>query len=388
MKTGLGALLVGGTALGAGMLALPVATAGAGIMAAWSIYLACWAFSVATGFLFIEIAMSMPKNANIVSMARKYLGKWGEWSAWVLYIFLFYCLTIAYISGGGRLLMHLLPEAWGRFGSTLFFTLFFGLFVYMGTKMVSRINSLLMVGLIVSYAAFVVLGLSHVSLFNAEGWGWGAAVWGLPVIFTSFSYQGIIPSLLHYLDRDPKKMKLAIFWGTSIPFVAYLLWDLIIKGIIPVHGVHGLLAARAAGVSAVEPLRYVLHSQVVANVADLFAFFALTTSFVGVALGLLDFLMDSLKVAETEINRLWLALLIFLPSFVIAFVNPSIFLDALGYAGGFGCALLLGLFPILMVWNLRYKMGHKAKMLWGGKSMLALLLLFVVGEVVIQIFQS
>ena len=93
-KTFFGALLVGGTALGAGMLALPVATAAAGCVPAWLIYCLCWIFSLATGLLFVEIGLWLPENANIVSMATHILGKWGKVVAWILYIFLFYCLTI------------------------------------------------------------------------------------------------------------------------------------------------------------------------------------------------------------------------------------------------------------------------------------------------------
>ena len=62
-KPFLGAMLIGGTALGAAMLANPVATAGAGILPAYVIYFICWLFSIATGCLFVELSSWLPKNA-------------------------------------------------------------------------------------------------------------------------------------------------------------------------------------------------------------------------------------------------------------------------------------------------------------------------------------
>lgn len=389
-KTFIGTLLVGGTAVGAGMLALPIATAGGGLIPTWIIYSLCWLFSLATGMLFVEIGLWMPQNANIVSMAHHLLGWWGKAAAWALYIFLFYCLTIAYVAGGGALMTSLLGD-FPNWIAVIIFTLFFASFVYFGTKIVGRLNVILMVGLIVSYFLFISIGIGNIRWELLSGWGWKSAIMGLPIIFTSFSYQGIIPSLLTYLDRDPKKMRIAIFFGTLIPFISYILWDFVIKGIIPAEGANGLLAAKEAGVSAVTPLQYFLQEgSFISAIGNFFAFFALTTSFIGVTLGLLDFLSDSLQIEKTPGRKLGLCALIFIPPVIISIINPSIFLSALGFAGGFGCAFLLGLLPVLMVWVGRYRIGYPSlsQQLPGGKWALCLLLFFIAFEVVVEIIQE
>ncbi len=79
-----GSLLVAGTEIGAGMLALPLATAEAGFFPALIMYLVCWAFSLATGFLMLEITLSMPVGSNLISMASSYLGRFGKYLAWAL----------------------------------------------------------------------------------------------------------------------------------------------------------------------------------------------------------------------------------------------------------------------------------------------------------------
>ena len=385
MKTFLGSLLIGGTALGAGMLALPLATAVGGLVPSWTVYFLSWIFSVATGLLFVEIGLWLPRNANIVSMATALLGKTGKWLAWTLYIFLFYSLTVAYVAGGGRLF----SETYSTFGILLFTSLFGGV-VFLGTKIAGRVNGILMAGLILSYLGFVVFGVEKIDFSRIQEWGWKGAILGLPVIFTSFSYQGTVPTLLEYLGRDGKRTRFAIIAGTTIPFVAYIIWDIIIKGIVPVEGPHGLLAARELGVTAVEPLKFILQNSKISLIGNFFAFFALTTSFIGVTLGLLDFLMDSLKIEHTQVKRGGLALIVYVPPVIIALTNPSIFFHALGYAGGFGCAILLGLLPTMMAWVGRYykKLPGNNRLLPGGKISLVLLFLFALFEISVQIYKQ
>ncbi len=390
MKTFLGSLLIGGTALGAGMLALPIATAGGGLIPSWLVYFLSWIFSIATGLLFVEIGLWLPRKANIVSMARTLLGDFGKWFAWAIYIFLFYSLTVAYVAGGGRLVSISLGSETAPYIGIILFTSLFGLVVYLGTKIAGRVNAILMSGLIISFLGFVVFGACKINFSLIQEWGWKGAILGLPIIFTSFSYQGTVPSLLEYLERDGKRTRFAIIAGTTIPFIAYIIWDIIIKGIIPIEGAHGLLAARTGGLSAVEPLKFVLQNSNIALIGNFFAFFALTTSFIGVTLGLLDFLSDSLNFKKTELNRSWLALLVYVPPVIIALINPDIFLSALGYAGGFGCALLLGFLPTLMAWIGRYKKKYPGvkPLLPGGKPILILLFLFVAFEIAVQLFQQ
>ena len=390
MKTFLGALLIGGTALGAGMLALPIATAGSGIIPSWVVYFLSWAFSVATGLLFVEIGLWLPRKANIVSMAKTLLGDWGKWFAWALYIFLFGTLTVAYVAGGGHLVTISLGQNISPSIGIILFTTVFGLVVHLGTKIAGRVNAILMVGLIISYLGFAIFGVEKINTALLQLWGWKAAIVGLPIIFTSFSFQGTVPTLLEYLERDGKRTRVAIIAGTTIPFVCYIIWDIIIKGVIPIEGPHGLLEARSLGATAVEPLKYMIHNSSIALIGNFFAFFALTTSFIGVTLGLLDFLSDSLNFKKTEINRIWLTFLIYVPPVMIALINPRIFLEALGYAGGFGCAILLGFLPTLMAWIGRYKKKYPLthELLPGGKPVLALLFAFVAFEVAIQLLQQ
>ena len=381
-----GALLVAGTAIGAGMLALPVVTGMGGFFPTTVIYLICWLFSTCTGLLILEVCLWMPNDANMITMAQRLLGPVGKIVAWVLYLFLFYCLTIAYVAAGGGLFQALTEGKIPHVLSLILFSVVFGFFVYKGTRVVDRLNFILMIGLGLSFLAFVILGVSKVNLEFLVRSHWTPAFLALPIIFTSFSFQGIVPSLTTYLDRNPKMVRFAIVVGTSLPFLGYLLWEYLILGIIPLDGPHGLLRAQALGQTAVEPLRFIFPGSSIYMIGQFFGAFALITSFLGVTLGLLDFLADGLQIAKKGWKKLGLCALIYIPPIIIVGINPFIFLDALGYAGGIGCALLLGIFPVLMVWVGRYCKGYPSihRQLPGGKILLGCLGAFVIFELFIE----
>lgn len=382
-----GALLVAGTSIGGGILALPVATSLSGFVPALLIYILCWAFMASTGLLFLEVSTWMNGESNIVSMAQKTLGKPGKLAAWVIYIFLFYCLTLAYLVGCGNLISQLFPNFIPAHYGPLIFVLLFGPFVYAGAHVIGRFNIWLMLGLAISYIAFVILGFPYVNSQNLVFRDWSLAILGLPIAFTAFAYQGIIPTLVNYMHHDVRLARRAILIGSFIPLVAYIIWQWLIQGIVPTFGPGGLVEALNNGDNAVVPLKNILAHPYIYIIGQFFAFFALVTSFFGVTLGLLDFLADGLQVKKDAKNKLWLCLAIFIPPLIISYSHPHIFLEALDYAGGYGCALLLGLLPILMVWVGRYVRGFKGEFVFpGGHLSLLLLLLFVLFELICETY--
>lgn len=380
-----GILLITGTSIGGGMLALPVLTSLAGFLPSLVVYLLCWLFMAGSGLLLLEVCCWMDSESNIVSMARRTLGKPGKWAAWMLYLFLFYCLTIAYIVGCGQLVSDLFQSSVSVCQGCIIFVLLFAPWVYAGARMVGRINGPLMLGLGVSYLAFVFIGYEHIKPELLAYRDWSFIPLALPIAFTAFAYQGIIPTLVTYMHRDVKAIRTAIIVGSFIPFIIYGIWQGLILGIVPTFGPDSLQVALQNGHNAVEPLKYSIDSPHVYIIGRFFAFFALVTSFLGVTLALTDFLSDGLGIKKTRWGMLFLCLITFIPPSIVAFINPGIFLVALDYAGGFGCALLLGLLPILMVWSGRYRLGLKSEYsLPGGRIILILMILFVVFELVSQ----
>jgi len=381
-----GSLLIAGTTIGVGMLALPVATGPGGFLPSILIYLACWAFMLCTGLLLLEVCSWMPQDANLITMAQRFLGKPGKVICWLVYLFLFETVMIAHVAGGGSITNEILLGELGVQGSMIFYVILFAPIVYMGTKTVDRVNLLIFSGVLISYFLFLIVSYQHVDLEKLKVQNWGKAWLAIPILFTAFTYQVIIPTLVTYMKGNYKKVRKAIFLGTSIPLGVYLIWQVLILGIIPLEGPNGLIEAAQKGENAVTPLKHFIGRPIVIGIGKAFGFFTLTASYIALALAFLDFLADGLKIKKVGAKKLFLCLAIFLPPLLISLVNPNIFLIALGYAGGISCAILFGIYPPLMVWVGRYIKGHTTgQQIPGGKVFLAFLILLILIELGIEL---
>jgi tyrosine-specific transport protein len=381
-----GSLLIAATAIGVGMLALPIATGPGGFLPSILIYVACWAFMLCTGLLLLEVCTWMPSDSNLITMSSRILGRPGKIVCWLTYLFLFETVMIAHVVGGGSISAEILPGSLGTTPPMLLYVLIFAPVVYLGTRTVDRLNLFMFSGVIASYFLFLFISSSHVkwSLLSYMKWG---KIWvAIPILFTSFTYQVIIPTLVTYMERDFKKVRKAIIIGSSIPLIVYIIWQVLILGIIPVEGPNGLIAASRTGQNAVAPLKHFVGSQIVVAIGKAFGFFAMTASYIALALAFLGFLADGLGFKKVGIRKFALVLLVFVPPFFVSMVNPGIFLKALSYAGGISCAILFGIYPPLIVWIGRYKKGHTTgQQIPGGRVFLSSLIVLTVTELLIEI---
>lgn len=381
-------LLVAGCCIGAGMLGLPVLSAETGFKPSLLMFLVCWLFMLTTSFLLLEVNLWLKGDVSIISMAEHSLGRVGKAVTWVVYLYLFYCLMVAYAAGSGALVADFTSELIGikapYWVGSLMISLLFGLLIYTGTHAVDRFNRLLMGGLIVAYLGLVFMGARYVNADYLARHDWAQVGGVIPIMVISFGYHNLIPSLSTYLKYDVKSLKQAFFFGSLIPLFAYLVWEWLILGIVPFEGKGGFKEALDEGQMATEALRSTIGSSWVLTFAESFAFFAIITSFLGVALSFVDFLADGFKIKKTIRGKAVLCLMAILPPFVSAIAFPSIFLVALNYAGGFGAVILFGILPALMVWKGRYeKKIDMPHLVPGGKVVLSLVILFAVGVMIL-----
>lgn len=88
-------LIIAGTTIGAGMLALPLASAGLGFSTALVIMLGLWALMAFTALLMVEIHQYSSQDATLHTLAKEILGTKGKWIATFAMLFLFYSLCAA-----------------------------------------------------------------------------------------------------------------------------------------------------------------------------------------------------------------------------------------------------------------------------------------------------
>ena len=352
-------LLIIGTSIGGGMLALPVATAGGGFYYSLLAFIFAWFIMTAGAFLILEVLQPMPKGTNMISLSRHYLGGKGELIVWIFYLALLYSLLGAYISGGSDVLANMLSAFELQIPLApvaIIYTLIFSLIVYRGIHSVDLMNRILMFAKIGAYVLLIIIVFPYVHIMHFEETSFRKLLPNISILITSFGFASIVPSLRDYWDNDIKTLKKIIFWGSVIPLFCYLLWNFVIMGAVGQAPLAALMHATQATSGIGKALIAETQSTNILRLFDLFSCICMLTAFLTVSLGLFDFLADGFHLDKEGMQGYVVLGLTFLPPLAIVIINPDIYLSALNYAGVF-CLVLLLIVPVLMSWRYRHQKG-------------------------------
>ncbi len=374
-------LIIAGTTIGAGMLALPLASAGIGFTAATLIMISIWLLMSYTAMLMLEVHQHAERNATLHTLAQQFLGKNGRILATFAVLFLFYALCAAYIAGGGSQLndkINQLTNSNQSYLGIVSFTILAAAIVTLGTHSVDLVNRALFSLKIIALVVMLALLLPHVKMSNliALPMGQGLLFASLPVIFTSFGFHGSIPSIVNYVGKDIKALKKILICGSAIPLIVYILWQVAIQGIFT----QSELIQNSNLASFISSIETSLQTSMVSQTVSVFADLALATSFLGVSLGLFDFLADSLHRNQTINHRLQVATITFIPPLGFALFYPQGFITALGYAA-IALTILAVFLPVAMVWAKRNKQYDNDYVVFGGYF--GLIIAFLLGCLII-----
>ena len=378
-------LLVAGTMIGAGMLAMPLTSAGIGFGFTLVLLLGLWALLTFSALLFVELYQTAESDAGIGTLAEQYFGKAGRIIATTVLIIFLYALIAAYVSGGGSLLKDLLPESFGDKVSILLFTVIFGSFIIIGTHSVDKINRVLFFVMLAAFAVVLSLMLPEIKFDNLMATPIDKAliISASPVFFTAFGFHGSIPSLNKYLGGNVKALRISILAGSAITLCAYILWQMSTHGLLTQNEFLQILKEDATLNGLVKATLAITGSNLIAGAVKLFSTLALVTSFLGVGLGLLECIEDLLKRSfNISAGRISLGLMTFIPPLVFAIFYPEGFILALGYAGQM-FAFYAVVLPVSLVWKARRTHTNLPYKVWGGN--LTLIIVLVLGVIITSI---
>ena len=375
------ALIIAGTAIGAGMLAIPLVAGSLGFVSVSILFFICWGTTQIAAFLLLHVNMAYQERTNLGTMSRHLLGKTGNSITWVVYLLLLYSVLAAYMTGGATLLGHTLSQFFEidlpSIVNALLFTVIFGSIIYVGTRSVDYVNRTLLTLKLGAFFFMVTLLLPHIRL---EALAPRATepihfVFAMPVLITSFAYQMVIPNLRDYFHSNVKKIKKALWIGGTIPLVVYFLWVSVVFGLLPALTPQDDLATM---VTLLEK-RVKIHF--LSLIVNFFTDVAVTTSFLGVSMSLFHFIQDGCNLNHKGFKDKAIASLItFVPPLCFAWVYPKGFLMALSFAGIF----VVGLFILIPLWMGLKMIKRKKESLfsfklhWTGFALLLLVSLSVI----------
>lgn len=379
-------LIIAGTTIGAGMLALPIASAGLGFMVSTAVMVVIWAFMAYTALLMIEVHQFASKDATLHTLAYKLLGRKGQAVASFSMMFLFYALCAAYIAGGGEQVYEKLKMISDDFpiqSGAIIFTLIIASVVTISTRSVDLLNRFFFIIKFIVLAfmlAFLfpftsVEKLVHMPTSNALIFA------SLPVVFTSFGFHGSIPSIVKYIGKDIKALRFIMITGSALPLVVYILWQLVSHGTVS----SSVLLENESLSAFIKALSLVVNNSSISALVSAFANLALATSFLGVSLGLFDFIQDVLSSKEKRASRVFASIVTFLPPLGFALFYPQGFIKALGFAA-FALVILALFLPAAMVYKQRQS-TNEGYQVAGGNLGLVLVFLFGISIICVQILQ-
>ena len=385
---GVVALIVGST-VGAGVLALPTATAAAGILPSSGALIGIWTLLLCDALLLAEVNVAImrerdedrlyhgrghsPVVISLSDMAAATLGEQGKVFTSSLYTFMSLTVLIAYISKASDILSSVTgldaSSAAAMFTVGLGGTLCVG-----GSKVADKLNQALTYGLLAMFSLLVLSGAFYADWDSASWIGSVDAVPStIPIIFLTLVFHDLVPVVCTYLNGDLKKVRQGILIGSTIPLGMFLAWNAVALALVD-------------GNFGVDPLKII--SDDIGGAATVllsaFGLAAIGTSFIGTSLGLSEYLIpkiddvlqnvDESKEKSPLVRQLYDAMdayenkkASFLPSTkrVVAFTSmlavplfvaqtfPDIFLPVSTFVGAYGMTLMYGLMPPLMAWKMR-----------------------------------
>lgn len=365
-------LIIAGTALGAGMLAIPMVLAQFGLLyGTLLMVLICFGTTYAA-LLLLEATIKAGGGLGLNSIARKTLGKQGQLITNGLLYALLICLLMAYILGAGDLLSKLLSNLGVDISATtsqITFTLLAGAVVASGTGVIDKLNRALFFVMLASLFAtmvFLAPSMTQENLMQVTSHDHVDLIKTSAILFTSFGFMVVIPTLVSYNhEATDKQLRNMVIIGSLIPLVCYLCWLFAVVGNLSEEqfrsfkNVSDLMAAFEA------------QSPWVGNVLSTFTGLALLTSFFGVAMALFNQNKDMFN-QNTAVT--------YCISFILPLAGSLLaadkFLQVLNYAGII--LVFLAVFvPLVMVHKQRFmKVAEDRYSAEGGRPMMLFSLLF------------
>ncbi len=335
------AATLAGCVIGAGILGIPYVVAKAGFLIGIIDIIAIGILVMFLNLFIGEIVLRTKGTHQLQKYAEIFLNK--KWSR-VMFISLLislYGALIAYLMGEGQVINALLGWIYDSelFWSCIFF-IFASLLVYKGIRGVS-FSELISVSAMILIIIFLgVISFNHINPLNFAGFEIRNIF--IPYGVIMFAYFGLvaIPEVREVLIKEKRNVKKAIVIGSVIPIFIYILFAFVIIGVT------GVETTEVATIGLGQKVGYIA-----LLFGNLFAFFSIFTSFLAIALALVELFKYDLKLKKnlafvSAVGVPFVAFLLLRKSATFTKV-----LDVTGYfAGG-----IIGLLIIAMIGNAKKK---------------------------------
>lgn len=338
--------LIAGTAIGAGMIALPMVLAKLGLMICFTLMMAIWFLIRYTALVGIELNLRAGTGLTLGQLGARFSGPIAQWGGVLGLTFLCFALLAAYINGSGSILANishafgapLSQETWMYIVSIpLFLLLFYGIKIadYANRLLFGLmiVGTLLLIACLLPFIPFSHLPTAPHVASSLKSW-----TVALPVLFTSFGFHVIFHTISTYLNLQKEALKRVFLWGSLIPTSLYVAWTLAVLLCLN-HNDPGFYAKMISSPTNVgeliDSLTHITQNPAIQGVIWVISLFAILTSILGVGIGLgeqLSHLFES-HIPSPPLRRFCISFATLIPPLLIAILVPGAFIKALAFAG-------------------------------------------------------
>lgn len=354
-----------GTVIGAGVLGIPYVMATAGFLTGLIVILVVCGVVTLMYLYYGEVVLRTKGKHQLTGYAQQYLGKPGKYFATASMVIGIYGALTAYILGVGASLKSIFGGS--PLAYSLVFFVFVALLVYMGIKAIEKSELILIFLIIAVILAISVLSFNRIEVSNLNHFNLTKILLPYGVIIFAFMGTAAIPEMREILVRNEKELKKSIIIGMAIPLILYIVFTLVVVGVVGLEGFSALDADQRIATIALSSFV----GEHLALLGNIFAILAMTTSFLTLGLALREMYEYDFKVKK----RLAWALTFFFP-LVFAMSRLTDFIQIIGLAGaltgGINACLI-----VLMFWQAKKKGERKPEFSLSANKALGFMLIFM-----------
>ena len=350
--------LVSGTAVGAGILAVASVSLKPGFIPFSITLISAWLVMAAVGFLTAEVTCNIAAqdkqstDFGIISVTQRLFGTNWARSIGLIFVVFHYTLLIAYNAEAGKIITQVIHIP-VFLGPILFTVVFGGIIALSSTEIVNIVNNILFIMVVISFLGLICMGVSGIHTKNLGYQNYTEVPSTVPILLIALVFHNVIPTICSNLNYHRNSICTAITIGSLLPLIMFLLWNMVILGMITDY--HN----NANSNTLIDPVKILLNTDNNSSsnrdfgkaLVVIFSEAAITTSFIGFVISLMEYYTDILP--NRSKKDIYLYILILIPPMLIALGNPNIFLYALDIAGAYGISVLFGLLPVALVLRLR-----------------------------------
>ena len=351
------ALIITGTAVGGGSLALPYFCAAGGFFPALAFLLVSYGLLLGSALVLVEPTIRVWEDnpaaaVSMHSVVETYLGRYWGVAAGITFWVLINCTLVSQLVKCGEL-----AALFAGFDVTAVATKSAGILVSRVGAVVSafaiafaafdpnvgKINAMATAGLFLGFFAALVFGFGGVNPKLLLVGNVIAAAPALPAIAQTMTYAEAIPTVVDMCRGSRVKVRRVLALGSLGPALMYALWLAVTLG-------RASLADFAAGGGDLAA-KILAEGGPLGSATAVIATCASISTLIGCYLALSRFHADTFKLNLSRRN-MKLAALTVLPSLLVSMKGPEMYHLMIKFAGTVPVAFLWGVMPPMVYWKM------------------------------------